>query len=167
VLPALDGLSALPAGALVRLDAPAVASSSSSAASAGLEVGNTSRLAQSLSEVTVLPAQVPDASLYTSSVDSQLLFLNPLPSSLYLSPSFQYQGVAKVPKSLPNDLGSPSIGSLKNPPAMVIGSPKLPEPAPAPPAGAGAVAGAGPPATPVGALGDDPLGSSASKDVFL
>ena len=71
--------------------------------------------------------------------------------------------MAKVPKSLPNDLGSPSIGSLKNPPAMVIGSPKLPEPAP--PAVAGS--GVGPPATPVGALGDDPLGSSASKDVFL
>jgi len=99
---------------------------------------------------------------YNTPYNSQFLFLNamnPLPLFCHC------QGVAKVPKSLPNDLGSPSIGSLKNPPAMVIGSPKLPEPAP--PAVAGAGAGAGPPATPVGALGDDPLGSSASKDVFL
>ena len=71
MLPALDGLSALPAGALVRLDAPAVASSSSSSSSAaGLEVGSTSRLAQSLSEVTVLPAQVPYPSTYTRSFSS-------------------------------------------------------------------------------------------------
>lgn len=93
--------------------------------SGGLEVGSTSRLSQSLQAVTVVNPSTASSSSSSSS----------------------------NPKGLPSDFGSPSIGSAKNPPEMLIGSPKLGDIVP-------------PPAPALG--GDfDPLGGGKTEEVVL